>query len=123
MLRCAHCAQFVDFANKASGTNLNVDDFWSNALVKCYYTNHMSFLMNHPNKLANNLQFKVGALLRCLARCDQMHRLHSELHFEPHLFCRRCTYCSPPMCLELSYTESLRRMAPCARLQPIVYTA
>ena len=61
MVRRAHCAQFVNFANKASGTNLNVDDFWSNALVKSYYKNHMSFLMNHPNKLANGLQFKVPA--------------------------------------------------------------
>ena len=38
-----------------------MDDFWSDPLVKSYYKNHMSFLMNHPNKLANGLQFKVPA--------------------------------------------------------------
>ena len=51
--------QFVNFANNATGGNLNVDDFWSDSLVMDYYKNHLSFLLNHPNKLANGLQFKV----------------------------------------------------------------
>lgn len=56
------CVQFVNFANEATGGSLTVDDFWSDPLVKSYYKNHMSFLLNHPNKLLNNLQFKVTAL-------------------------------------------------------------
>ena len=52
-------AQFVNFAAAASGQSLTVDDFWSNPLCMQYYKNLVSFWLNHPNKLANGLQFKV----------------------------------------------------------------
>ena len=52
--------QFVNFAAQASGQSLTVDDFWSNPLCMQYYKNLVSFWLNHPNKLANGLQFKVS---------------------------------------------------------------
>jgi hypothetical protein len=49
--------QFVQFASAASGQYLKHDDFFSNDLVKTYYKNHMSFLLNHVNHL-NGIKLK-----------------------------------------------------------------
>ena len=50
--------QLVYAAGNATGQALALDDFYSNELVKNYYKNHVSFIMNHVNKYTG-LQFKV----------------------------------------------------------------
>lgn len=45
-------------AGNATGTRLSTDEFYSNKLVKDYYKNFVSFILNHVNK-QTGLQFKV----------------------------------------------------------------
>ena len=51
-------AQLVWAAGNATGQALTPDDFYSNELVKQYYKNHVSFILNHVNK-QTGLQYKV----------------------------------------------------------------
>mmetsp|Transcript_8368 Transcript_8368/g.25080 ORF Transcript_8368/g.25080 Transcript_8368/m.25080 type:complete len:630 (-) Transcript_8368:2224-4113(-) len=44
-------------AGNATGTRLSTDEFYSNKLVKDYYKNFVSFILNHVNK-QTGLQFK-----------------------------------------------------------------
>lgn len=50
--------QLLYAAGNATGQALKTDDFYSNELVKNYYKNHVSFILNHVNKYTG-LQFKV----------------------------------------------------------------
>lgn len=52
--------QLIWNAGNATGTRLSPDDFYSNKLVKDYYKNFVSFIVNHVNK-QTGLQYKVSA--------------------------------------------------------------
>ena len=54
----AGVVQLIWSAGNATGTRLSVDEFYSNKLVKDYYKNFVSFILNHVNK-QTGLQFKV----------------------------------------------------------------
>ncbi len=57
--------QLIWNAGNATGSRLSPDDFYSNKLVKDYYKNFVSFIVNHVNK-QTGLQYKVQRSSLCL---------------------------------------------------------
>lgn len=73
--------QLIYAAGNATGEALKPDDFYSNELVKNYYKNHVSFILNHVNKYTG-LQYKVRMCLRAQRLIEAPIKVVPGMHTE-----------------------------------------